>query len=364
MTDLSLDTIDDVKKEHDDLYAKLLDFRARDERSPESTKEQETILKEVNTLLDKLESITPEVRLLNDYTWLINANLQWQAFAALLNIDRRIKIPEPPDELWVPAQRLGKDDVDHLLVSRQRDICRLRHLKKFLWHVRNVIVDETDVYNAKAYFAKDILSGAEQSTGQNVDATHKAIDLIEKVPPDAYGYLEEVWFRDVITLDAYLIWERKGAVEEWPAESRKRDYLEACEEYRKLLADQDIKRGPEKFGSIRDYLTEKYLDGKHRLRPTARHEIIRVKAEQIAKAGNSDSYNNWVEAAAPYVDAFYNNIVPAIVQSDKNSLECVRQAILKSEGKRSRSSIMNVFEAAICIYFLRGFEYFAADWNL
>jgi hypothetical protein len=361
LTHQSANSIAKLKKQHEDLYTELLHYRAGDKAESGAHKEQ--LATDVNTLLDKLEAVTPEVRLLNDYTWLINATVQWQAFAALLNIHRRIKIPEPPDELWAPTQRLGKEDVDQWLVSRQRDICRLRHLKRFLWHVRNVTVEPSDVYYAKAYFAKDTLSGAKGITELDVNGHYQGIDLIEKVPPDAYRYLEDVWFRDIIRLDAYLIWEVKGAVEEWPAEWRKSDFLEACEKYRKLLADQDVKRGPEKFGSIQEYLTEKYLDSNKKLRPTARDDIIRIKAEQMARIGGADSRTNW-EETAPYVDDFYNNIVPAVVEADGEAWKGVRQAILRSEGRYSRASIMNVFEAAICIYFLKGFEYFAADWNV
>jgi hypothetical protein len=132
MRHAATDIIEGLKKEHDALYVRLLDHRAREKGTLESTEEHEALASEVNTLLDKMEEIAPEIRLLNDYTWLINASMQWQAYASLLNISRKIKIPQPPDYgLWAPTQRLGKDDVDHWLASRERDICRLRHLRNF-----------------------------------------------------------------------------------------------------------------------------------------------------------------------------------------------------------------------------------------
>ena len=211
MTRGSTDIIEDLRKEHDALYVRLFDHRARKKSGLESTKDHEALTRQVNTLLDKLEKIGPEIRLLDDYTWLINASLQWQAFAALLNINRKIKIPEPPDDgLWAPTQRLGKDDVDHWLASRERDICRLRHLEKFLWQIRHVVPDSSDAYIAKVYFAKDTLNGADSSTEQDSDGSKQRLDLVEKVPPSAYNYLEQVWFRDVIMVDAYLIWETRG----------------------------------------------------------------------------------------------------------------------------------------------------------
>jgi hypothetical protein len=173
---------------HDALYVRLLDYRAKQKDGLEYAEAHEALANEVNDLLDKLDKITPEIRLLNDYTWLINASLQWQAYAALLNINRKIKIPQLPDDgLWAPTQRLGKDDVDHWLASRERDICRLRHLKHFLWQVRNVQVEPQDEYSAKTYFAKDTLNAA-MAVSEDGSSTSTSIDLVEKVLPGVYGY--------------------------------------------------------------------------------------------------------------------------------------------------------------------------------
>jgi hypothetical protein len=155
----------------------------------------------------------------------------------------------------------------------------------------------------------------------------------------------------------------RWCLQERSAELREQDYLRACEHYRQSLANQQIKRGPEKFISVRDYLAEKYLDHDHRLREDARHDLTRTKSEHIAeRTGSADNNANWLDAET-YVVGFYDNIISAVMQPGRERVECVRQAILRSEGKRSRASIMNVFEAAIYIYFLKGFEYFADDWK-
>ena len=86
MTRHSTDIIGELRNEHEHLYTKLLDYQASDKVGVDAGKEHEKLAKAVNSLLDKLETITPDVRLLNDYTWLINASLQWQAFAASLDI--------------------------------------------------------------------------------------------------------------------------------------------------------------------------------------------------------------------------------------------------------------------------------------
>lgn len=60
----------------------------------------------------------------------------------------------------------------------------MRHIEKIMSRIGYVEIEDVDRYTARTYFAKDVLSGS--------------VDFVEKVPPAAYGYLEEVWFRDVI----------------------------------------------------------------------------------------------------------------------------------------------------------------------
>jgi hypothetical protein len=87
-----------------------------------------------------------------------------------------------------------------------------------------------------------------------------------------------------------------------------------------------------------------------------RHKLVMQKSEQLSQYARiaTGQYADFVEAAA-YVDGFYNNIIPAVVRGDIAASEAVGKAILRSEGKNSRLSIMN--------YFLRGFDYFADDWR-
>ena len=91
-----------------------------------------------------------------------------------------------------------------------------------------------DQYSAKAYFAKDTLNGAMTVAEQDVSTpvSEQAVDLVEKVPPSVYGYLEDVWFRDVIELEAYLNWEKAGADEKRSHELREHDYLQAYDQYK------------------------------------------------------------------------------------------------------------------------------------
>ena len=298
--------------------------------------------------------------MLDDYSWLLNTILQWQAFATLLKIERRIKIPEPPIQLWTPTRRIGKIDVDSWLSSLEKQLCKIRQIQEIeelVQRMRGGEVNTDDKYKAKVYLCREVLGGA---TGSST----KEWDFIEKLPPDVYGYLEDVWFRDVIQLDAYLGWEGKGAILEGSEERQKGDYLDALEKYRLILANQDIKRGQEKFISILEYLGKSYMDDTgETLNEEKRETIIERKAKALSKCNNKLGEKDDWEDAARYVDGFYNNIVPAVVRSSDIASEAVSAAIRLSEGKYSRLSIMNCLEAAICLYFLKGFKYFAEDWK-
>lgn len=357
---VNIEVVGQIKKQSDALYAQLLENQSKDQSDLAADENHRELVKSVNDLFDEFERVAPDIRLLDDYSWLLNTILQWQAFAALLKIERRIKIPEPPSQLWAPTRRIGKSDVDSWLTSLAKQLCKIRQvqeIEELVQRMREGEVNDDDEYKAKVYLCREVLEEAEGSST-------KEWDFIEKLPPDVYSYLEKVWFRDVIELDAYLKWEKKGAILEGTEGRQKGDYLDALEKYRLILANQDIKRGQEKFISILEYISKSYMDGGGEiLNKDKREAIIRRKAKELSKCNNKrDKETDWKEAAR-YVDGFYNNIIPAIVKADNVASQAVGVAIKLSEGKYSRLSIMNALEAGICLYFLRGFEYFADDWK-
>jgi hypothetical protein len=63
------------------------------------------------------------------------------------------------------------------------------------------------------------------------------------------------------------------------------------------------------------------------------------------------------------VRKFYGNITNAVMYEDPTGIAEISEAIASSEGKGSRMEIMNSFEAAICIYFLKGFKEPPEGWK-
>jgi predicted nucleotide-binding protein with TIR-like domain len=175
----AVDKIEYLKNEHARLYAMLVRDQSEEQSRLDTGHEHDKFLADINTLLDDLEAVTPSIGLLDDYRWVINTSAQWQAFASLLNIDRRIRIPEPTKALWAPTKRLDKEDIEQWLDSLKIHICRFRQLEEFRWRLKNIVPQPIDEYDAKVYLAKDILS--------------QELDFVEKIPPGVYRYLEEVW---------------------------------------------------------------------------------------------------------------------------------------------------------------------------
>jgi len=341
--------VESLKKTHADLYSQFLDTSGP--ASEDASKIDPDLAKDVRKLFAGLKKVAPKIRLLDDYKWIINATSQWQAFAPLLDIPLIAKVPQPEESLWAPTKRLAKDDIKHWLDSLEVNVCRMRHIREFMSRIPHVKVEEVDKENAKTYLAKDVLSGS--------------LDFVEKMPPAAYDYLEKVWFRDVIQLEAYLRWEQQGADLNRPDYLREGDYLNVCEEYRQRLADQEIKQGPEKFVSIRDYIIIKYFDKSgeqldhSKIRPLIKAKSARYCA--LAKR-KEDDHTNWIQAAG-YVENFYSNIIPAIMLNEPAAMANVHAAIKASEYKDSRLSIANGLEAAICLSFVKGLEYIEEEWK-
>lgn len=243
--------------------------------------------------------------------------------------------------------------VEWMLRSSEMHLSKIRQFLEFLPpHVGIAEVEAVDRYNARVYLSRDVLSTAMS-------------DLIEILPTNVLNYLEDVWFRDVMRLEAYLRWEQRGADPDSPADLRTADHRNPLEMYRRILADQSIKREPKEFVGMRDHIIIKYMqDNAEILNPDKRAKLVARKAEALAMSAKkrASPYKDWCDAAA-YVDIFYNNIIPAVMRGDEPASQAVREAILRSEGKNSRLSIMNCLEAAICMYFFRGFEYRAGDWK-
>lgn len=111
------------------------------------------------------------------------------------------------------------------------------------------------------------------------------------------------------------------------------------------------------------YLLKYFEDDGRTLAEPAIKQLIARKADRYARAlAKKSDRDNWCDAAG-FVHKFYGNIISAISQEASTGIREVTEAIVWSEGKESRMEIMNCLEAAICIYFLKGFEESPEVWK-
>lgn len=347
-------TLDDLKKRHRELYNALLDKQTETGESTESPRPD--FVQDIDALLKDVQRLSPDISSPSDYTWLINATLQWQiALSTLLETPwpRAIKIPDPPKQVSVPQVRSSDDDVQAWIKSNAEWISVVRRAKaaeSLLVRLSTKTEEHADWYQAEVFFCEKVLSGE--------------YNFVAKVPYSSFYHLENVYLRDVLQVKAYLLWEHKKHKQPQNEQTARANYLDACEFYRQKLADQNIKADAIEFSYLQSYLTETYFRESPSILDEAKIlPLIQNKAKMyIQEHRSAGDTQNWLDAER-FVTGFYGNIIGAVIYGDEGSKIGIREAILRSEGRRSRLSIMSAFEAAIVIYFLKGFDAFADDWK-
>jgi hypothetical protein len=344
-------TVEKIKGHHEKLYAQLI------EASAKKTKVAPEYLLQVRELLEQIQARSTQDSLTSEYTSLVNATQQWQvAFSTLMEIDADalqampLSVPKAP-RLVGPDSTSPDEEIQRSLAYAARCISlirRTREAKRVFERLSSPDEENSDWYHAEVLFATQVTEGDR--------------DLL-KVPPQSFVYLENAWFRDVIQLKAYFLWEQAGAD---PEADSKIAYYQARQFYRDRLADPG-KRSAAEFVYVGSYLKDKYLDDRAmRSDPRKTEELKHKKARQFCEArhfcGPYFDDRNWYEASR-FVETFYDHITPAIRDADPDSLDKVWEAIALSEGDASRLSIINGFEASIVLYFLRNYERFPGAWR-
>ena len=175
---------------------------------------------------------------------------------------------------------------------------------------------------------------------------------ITDLNPESFRYLEESWLKDVKQLKAYYLWKTDRI------DDQEQNYAKASQTIRDLLVNGS--QSPVKeFQKIKDYLETRYLEPKTRRLDDSKSWInmmIARKAERIwqmalASRDPVDSNANWFRARL-YVSLYYENIIGAVVDSDKEKTLNILRAFQFSKSPRNRYLIINAFEAAIAIAFL------------
>lgn len=229
----------------------------------------------------------------------------------------------------------------------------MRKAERIFWEYQNKLEHLKTCPSSKDEMLRDWVEGATFVSLQIIEGNSMSISDLN---PKSFKYLEESWLRDVKKLKAFYVWKADRDA------NQEKNYSNASQSIRKLLINK--KRAPlEKFYSIKKHIKNHYLqDGeKNRLddSKTWTKMMVARKAERIwlmrlddnTYGDNSDSEANWFRARL-YIAMFYENIIGAIVDNDKEKTLNILRAFEFSKSPDNRYLIINAFEAAIAIEFL------------
>jgi hypothetical protein len=356
-------SLSDLKKQHKHLFDRAL---AESSSLIDNGAEMADFIAEVDCFLEELRQLSGEAETVEDYEWISDAALKWQLiFSSVLNVPHSavmlsapslLKSPEPlkfytDEELykWCEGTALQQSLVrrTNFLLKGDSPLVKL--------------LDSTpeqrdrDWQDAEMLFAIKVLEGG--------------FHLARQLGPDSYHRLEQQWLSEVKRAKAFFLWEDRMDKLAQPSR-HEQDYLEACRQLRVQLIRKDLKARPQEFEEVKGYLVSRYLaegaldakepevDKKYRFAPEKDDalDLVRKKAFRIGQAtGGIDPAKDWEDALA-YCRAFYDNIIPAVIEEDpvhrkEHSLLALRAFDL-SQGQEYRNQIINCFEVALAIYFL------------
>jgi hypothetical protein len=303
--------------------------------------DRDQLLSNAHALVHQLNEMAGKVRYVDDYTWLASALVQWQiVFSSVLEEPLMEQIPDPPKGLRAsyPDKKVNKE------VEKYADLASLfRRLSRDSTEEEKNI----DWHQAEVILSSDILDGK--------------IDFVQKVDEEAFKHLQAVWLKEVMKVKAYFRHLDRKRKDKEPNDHWE-NFFYACEYYRWRLISSRGKYEPEYFDDINTYMQHNFLDDSNKkLLREKRKELISRKAERYHKRETfKDKDTDWAYAER-YVKLFYENIVAAVMEADEAAKGRVVEAILLSEGQ-NMLSIMNAFEAAVAIYFLKDPKGLPPEW--
>jgi hypothetical protein len=254
--------------------------------------------------------------------------------------------PEEPSTAHVqeeaePKRSLSAAYLDVLLkrIAEQfSDLRRLRKLKQeqldYLRRLPYTFEEMKEDWNdACTYVALMILQGKEISF----------LDL----EPTSYWVLQDVWFKTAKQLLAHYQWQREDQG------NSVANYYKATGDLRQIL----LGRRPaalKQFDRVKNYLHEKYLNAAGSLDQTKPRTValLEGKAWRIWETtSNKDASANWFRART-YAHLYYDNIVQAITQRDRDATASILKSFQYSKAPANRYIIIDCFEVAVASQFL------------
>ena len=333
--------IETLRKKHEKLYGEVL----RDHSSlVGDSARMDAFMREIDQLLAGMKGAS--VTSVEEYDWLNDIAIKWQiVFSSILNQPITIQIASPQAVQPLPVARvLTKDELKARVEEKALSLSNFRKAEWLLREVerlRNIPSPDEERAKVDDWQSAIVLLASDMLDGK--------IDFVLQIRPDSYSdFVESAWLPEVKRVRAYFRW--RGS---YNADSAEEHYFHACKHIRDSFVDQHKKASLRDFEEPRLYLETYYLTrGKlDESKPGARSSIARKALRIYETTGQSDAGRNW-QRATRYAQLYYENIIPAVVERDRDKTQRVLEAFQYSIEFGSHDLIVNFLELALAMYFL------------
>jgi hypothetical protein len=293
---------------------------------------------EIAVILEKGHTVIPI--LLDDsakenWIWPLLSDRRAIQFYSSSNPDRIVSIVKTAVE-----GPISPDYIDVTISDMALAFSRRRKIKKLYGSVDALEMmmpstdkeKESDWQEAEATFSLNVL---------------KRLISFTQLSPESYLHLENTWIRKAKEILGYYYWLSGSTFGHYI------DFMHAGEEIRKWLLNRDQLEIKD-FATVKYYLSTRYLKSDLSLNDESDYtiELIGKKAHRIWEINkNSNKEINWYRAKL-YVKLFYENIIEAIVEKDKNKIAKILEAFEFSKAQENGFLIINTFEVALAVEFI------------
>ncbi|MEI8209541.1 MAG: hypothetical protein WCG16_10080 [Methylococcales bacterium] len=344
---MSSTSITGLRQQHDNLFQEVSLLSSAILKSPEIQQSPATLeLKNtINKFLDEIVDASKRVSLREDYSWLSETLAKWQlTYSRVFNEEKQL-------ELCIPEKIMITPPIATTMLSENEIVIRIeKHSDNIWWHkIQEHKTDNdpiADWRNGEVRFSWEVIKGE--------------VRFDKIISSNSYYRFENIWLTQVKELVSHFKYLAKRPYLIGNKSTHEEDYQAACDELRKMLVDKTRKADKNTFLEVKAYIENRYLsEGRFdESKPEAKQLLIK-KSERIgerirAKGGWDNQDENWYDAMA-YSKLFYENIIPAVIDSRSESVLAIIKAFQFTKTVVDivdKLHVIDVFEVILAIYYL------------
>lgn len=334
-------TINELREEHTAYYEQALENIASGNANTQALNKFRV---QVDAFLSDVVSLSKECVIIGDYRWLSETLYKWTSvYKVLFKQAKHFELYVPENKMILPAAPSGRILADAEIAERVEGHAK----KKAFYRIREVGWESNereqleDYHHGEVMIAKEVLEGS--------------IKFAESVSSKSFPRLQNIWLNEVKEIMAYFIWDIHG--HRVTPSTHEDDYQDACDNIRSMLVDPNRKAKLSLFLEVKAFIENRYLN-KGRLdenKPDAvasiERKASRIESRLRPTGQRTHDFDNWLDAKA-YMKLFYENIIPAVIEKNKECVLAVLKAFQFTKTVRDKMHVVDAFEVAVAISYL------------